>query len=113
MDKRLPKEITENKWIRLALRLIPFVPFLSVLWVKTSLDNDTYWIIKTGEYIFIAYTSSVLYMSVEILPDLINLSPSRIPITMLVFPTSSARSTVPPLFLKSILYININNKKRQ
>ena len=51
MDKRLPKEITENKWIRLVLRLIPFVPFLSVLWVKTSLDNDTYWIIKTGEYI--------------------------------------------------------------
>ena len=51
MDKRLPKEITENKWIRLALKLIPFVPFLSVLWVKTSLDNDTYWIIKTGEYI--------------------------------------------------------------
>ncbi len=51
MDKRLPKEITENKWIRLALRLIPFASFLSVLWVKTSLDNDTYWIIKTGEYI--------------------------------------------------------------
>ena len=51
MDNRLPKEITENKWIRLALRLLPFAPFLSVLWVKTSLDNDTYWIIKTGEYI--------------------------------------------------------------
>ena len=51
MDKRLPKEITENKWIRLVLKIIPFVPFLSVLWVKTALDNDTYWIIKTGEYI--------------------------------------------------------------
>ena len=51
MDKRLPKEITENKWIRLVLKIIPFVPFLSIFWVKTALDNDTYWIIKTGEYI--------------------------------------------------------------
>ena len=53
MDKRLPKEITENKWIRLALRLIPFVPlFIGAIGFRsTALDNDTYWIIKTGEYV--------------------------------------------------------------
>lgn len=51
MDNRLPKEITQNKWMRLALRIIPLAPILSIFCIKISLDNDTYWIIKTGEYI--------------------------------------------------------------
>lgn len=34
------------KWVLL------IAPFFMVLSIKTYLDNDTYWIIKTGEYIF-------------------------------------------------------------
>lgn len=51
METKLPKEISDNKWIKLVMKLIPFLPFLSVLWVRTNIDSDTYWILKTGEYI--------------------------------------------------------------
>ena len=45
-EKELSKKI-----INIMTVVIGFLPFVSLLMAKWRIDNDTYWIIKTGEYI--------------------------------------------------------------
>lgn len=48
---RAKEDAISKKILSIITAIIGFLPFISLMMAKWRIDNDTYWIIKTGEYI--------------------------------------------------------------
>ena len=48
---RAREDAISKKILSIITAIIGFLPFISLMMAKWRIDNDTYWIIKTGEYI--------------------------------------------------------------